>query len=160
MVRKKVEGDEQQRRAAAREAHREGQAPSAQEVTTGASKQRTHLPRSRPHEEKAAAVHEGKQQWPGWAGDVAAEGGPERAFTSHPDYSQAHEQVFRALTEAQQEHGGEAVYLDDVARASGMPREQALDLLHDLARVHRLVTVLEQADAPDLGPRFEVKPRL
>lgn len=92
--------------------------------------------------------------------DVAAEGGPERAFTSHPDYSQEHKQVFRALTEAQQEHGGEAVYLDDVARASGMPREQARDLLHDLTRVHRLVTVLEQADAPDLGPRFEVKPRL
>lgn len=47
-----------------------------------------------------------------------------------------------------------------MARAAGVPREQARALLHDLARVHRLVTVLDQADMPDLGPRFEVKPRL
>ncbi len=160
MVRKKVEGNEQQRRAAAREAHREGQAPSEQEVTTGASKQPTHLPRSRPHEEKAAAVHQGKQQWPGSAGDVAAGDGAEREFADQADYSDAHEQVFRALTEAQEEHGGEAVYLDEVARRSEMPRDRARALLHDLSRVHRLVTVLEQADTPDLGPRFEVKPRL
>lgn len=160
MVRKKVEGNEQQRRAAAREAHREGQAPSEQEVTTGASKQRTHLPRSGPHEEKAAAVHEGKQQWPGSTGDVAADSGAERSFTSQPDYSQAHQQVFQAVTQAQEKHGGEAVYLDDVARAAEMPRDRARALLHDLARVHRLVTVLQQADVPDLGPRFEVKPRL
>lgn len=160
MVRKKVEGNEEQRRAAAREAHREGQAPSAQEVTTGASKQRTHLRRSLPHEEKAAGVHEGKQQWPGWTGDLAPGAGPERALAGHADYSEAHEQVFRALTEAQEKHGGEAVYLEEVARGSGMPREQVRGLLHDLARVHRLVTVVEQADTPDLGPRFEVKPRL
>jgi hypothetical protein len=160
MVRKKVEGNEQQRRAAAREARREGQAPSAQEVTTGASKQRSHLPRSRPHEEKAAAAGKGKQQWPGWAGDVAPGGGPERAFAGQAGYSDAHEQVFRALTQAQEEHGGEAVYLDEVARGSGMPRDRVRALLHDLARVHRLVTVLEHADAPDRGPRYEVKPRL
>ena len=160
MVRKKVEGNEQQRRAAAREARREGQAPSAQEVTTGASKQRTHVPGREPHEEKAATVHEGKQQWPGRAGDVTADRGPERAFADHADYTEAHEQVFRALTDAQQKHGGEGVYLDEIARASGMPRERARALLHDLARVHRLVTVLDQADVPDLGPRFEVKPRL
>ena len=105
-------------------------------------------------------MHEGKQQWPGWAGDVAADDGPERAFADHADYSEAHEQVFRALTEAQEEHGGEAVYLDEVARGSGMPQDQVRALLHDLARVHRLVTMLEQTDTPDLGPRFEVKPRL
>jgi len=33
-------------------------------------------------------------------------------------------------------------------------------LLHDLAAVHRLVTILQGTDNPDLGPRFEVKPRL
>lgn len=41
MVRKKVEGDEEQRRAAAHKAHRAEEAPSARNVTTGASKQRT-----------------------------------------------------------------------------------------------------------------------
>lgn len=160
MVRKKVEGNEEQRRAAAREARREGQAPSAQEVTTGASKQRTHLRHSLPHEEKAAAVHEGKQQWPGGVGDLPPGTSPERALAGHADYSEAHERVFLALTEAQERHGGEAVYLEEVARGSGMSREQARGLLHDLARVHRLVTVVEQADTPDLGPRFEVRPRL
>ncbi len=105
-------------------------------------------------------MHEGKQQWPGWAGDVAAGGGPERRFASQAGYSQEHEQVFRALSQAQEERGGEAVYLDEVARGSGMPRDRVRALLHDLARVHRLVTVLQQADTPDMGPRFEVKPRL
>jgi hypothetical protein len=33
-------------------------------------------------------------------------------------------------------------------------------LLHDLVTVHRLVTELEGTDTPDLGPRFEEKPRL
>ena len=159
MVRKKVEGNEQQKRAAARDARRAGQAPSAQEVTTGASKQRTHLPRSLDHEQKAATLHEGKQQWPGRLGDVAADGGPERSFTSHADYSETHELVFRALTEAQEQHGGEAVYLDEVARNSGIPRDQVRALLHDLAQVHRLITVLGQTDVPDMGPRFEVKSR-
>jgi hypothetical protein len=65
----------------------------------------------------------------------------------------------RALTEAQEHRGGEAVYLDEVARSSGMPRDRVRALLHDLARVHRLITVLEQTDAPDMGPRFEVKSR-
>jgi hypothetical protein len=46
-----------------------------------------------------------------------------------------------------------------VARATSVPAEKARALLHDLARV-RLTTVLEQADEPDLGPRFEAKPRL
>ncbi len=85
MVRKKVEGNEQQRREAAREAHRVGQAPSAQKVTTGASKQRTHLPRDFPHEGKAASVHQGKQQWPGQIPQVAAGGGPERTFADHTE---------------------------------------------------------------------------
>src|SRR5690349_3261845 len=63
MVRKKVEGNEDQRRAAARQARREGKAPSAQKETTGASKQRSHRPRHESHEEKVAAIHQGKQGW-------------------------------------------------------------------------------------------------
>jgi hypothetical protein len=59
----KVEGNEDQRRAAARQARREGEAPSAQKETTGASKQCSHRPRHESHEEKAAAIHQGKQGW-------------------------------------------------------------------------------------------------
>jgi hypothetical protein len=33
-------------------------------------------------------------------------------------YTQAHEQVFEALSGAQQEHRGKAVHLDEVARAA------------------------------------------
>ncbi|RJL31777.1 hypothetical protein D5H75_18980 [Bailinhaonella thermotolerans] len=64
MVRKKVEGDEQQRRKAARQAREAGKSPSAEGVTTGASKQRHELPRNDPHHhrERLASIHRGKQQ--------------------------------------------------------------------------------------------------
>ena len=166
MVRKKVEGNEEQRRAAARRARREGETPSARKETTGASKQRSHLPRHESHETKVAAVHQGKQEWqaPREAGadlrDPAARE-PERSFAGRESagYTAAHERVFSALTDAQRAHGGEGVYLDEVARASGLDRERTRVLLHDLTAVHRLVTELQRTDAPDMGPRFEVKPR-
>lgn len=164
MVRKKTEGNEDQRRAAARQARREGTAPSALKETTGASKQRTHLPRHEPHEEKMAVKGEGKQDWQASRAATARPrgAGPEETFAGrgHRDYTEAHEQVFAALMDAQQARGGEAVYLDDVARASGLPREETRVVLHDLAAEHRLVTVLDGSDTPDLGPRFEAKPRL
>lgn len=59
-----MEGNEQQRRAAAREAREEGIAPSAAGVTTGASKQRHHLPHSAEHEERVEGPFEGKQDDP------------------------------------------------------------------------------------------------
>ena len=167
MVGKKVEGNEDQRRAAARQARRAGKAPSAQKVTTGASKQRSHHPRHEPHEEKEAALHQGKQEWQAAREAEASLRDPavaEPALTfagrGRPDYGQAHERVFQALTEAQREHGGEAVYLEEIADASGLSREETRVLLHDLVTVHRLVTELEGTDTPDLGPRFEEKPRL
>lgn len=94
MVRKKVEGNEDQRRAAARQARREGEAPSAQKETTGASKQRTHRPRHESHEDKVAAIHQGKQ---GWQKDTKAgnsQQGPgyeqDKRFTAHEDYTDEH----------------------------------------------------------------------
>ncbi|NRQ40159.1 hypothetical protein HII36_51300 [Nonomuraea sp. NN258] len=64
MVRKKVEGDEDQRRRAAHEARKSGKSPSEQNVTTGGSKQRHSLPKSDPHHhrERLASIHRGKQQ--------------------------------------------------------------------------------------------------
>ncbi len=59
---------------------------------------------------------------------------------------------------AQEEHNGEAVYLDEIADGAGMPEEQVRTLLHDLTTVQNLVTELEGSDTPDLGPRCEVKP--
>ena len=123
MVGKKVEGNEDQRRAAAREARREGET----------------VPRRQPADDSPVVDFSGR---------------------GHPDYTDEHGQVFAALTLTQEEHNGEAVYLDEIADAAGYSREQTRVLLHDLTRVHRLVTELEGSDTPDLGPRFEVKPRL
>lgn len=140
------------------------QAPSAQKETTGASKQRSHRPRHESHEEKAAAIHQGKQGWhkdtEAGTSQQAAGYEQDKRFTSHQDYTDEHARVLSALTDAQQAHDGEAVYLDEVARCSGLPREMTRALLHDLAAVHRLVTIVQGTDNPDLGPRFEVKPRL
>lgn len=163
MVGKKVEGNEDQRRAAAREARREGESPSALRETTGASKQRRHLGRQEPHEEKMASLHQGKQGRDQTAPrHEPADDSPVIDFSGrgHPDYTDEHAQVFSALTLTQEEHNGEAVYLDEIADAAGFSQERTRILLHDLTRVHRLVTELEGTDTPDLGPRFEVKPRL
>jgi hypothetical protein len=161
MVSKKVEGNEDQRRAEARLARERGEAPSARGETTGASKQRTHVGRQADHEEKMRTIARGKQR----AGDVPEppdDTEPDWDFSGRgrPGYTEEHERVFQALTEAQQAHGGEAVYLDDVARGSGLPRKQTRVILHDLSAVHKLVTQLHGTDTPDLGPRFEAKPRL
>ena len=168
MAGKEMEGNEEQRRAAAREARREGSTPSAEKVTTGASKQPSHLSRHVPHEEKVARRHEGKQQWQAeWEaaarqrhhGDAEPEVSP-FAGRGRPGYTEAHEQVFAAVAAAQAANGGDAVDLDEVARGSGFPPDQTRALLHDLAEVDHLVTILQGTGTPDLGNRFEVKLRL
>jgi DNA-binding IclR family transcriptional regulator len=68
--------------------------------------------------------------------------------------------VLNALAEAQDARGGEGVYAGDIARRAGLPRDRVSALLHDLSAEHRLVTQLHGSDSPDVGPRFEVKPRL
>ena len=163
MVGKKVEGNEDQRRAEAREAHREGTTPSALKETTGASKQPGHHGRHEDHEVKVASIHQGKQ---GWEETVPRRGPADEPppvdyiGRGRPDYTDDHARVFTALTQAQEEHNGDAVYLDEIADGASLPEEQTRVLLHDLVTVHRLVTELQGSDHPDLGPRFEVKPRL
>jgi hypothetical protein len=162
MVRKKTEGDEDQRRAAALEAERAGELPSTQGTTTGASKQRTHRSTSTDHEEKVASLHRGKQQWPvdiSGGRPPPVPPGPTFRGRGHPDYSDAHEEIFRALTEAEAQSGGEGVYLEEVARRAGIAKDRARELLHDLIVAHGLVTELQGTDTPDMGPRYEVKPR-
>jgi hypothetical protein len=161
MVGKKVEGNEDQRRAAAREARREGVAPSALKETTGASKQPGHHGRHDPHEEKVDSIHQGKQ---GWRETIPApepaDDGPVAGFSGrgHPGYTEEHARVFTALTLAQEEHNGEAVYLDEIANGAGVSEDEARVLMHDLTTEHNLATELEGSDDPDLGPRFEVRP--
>ncbi|MDT0445113.1 hypothetical protein [Streptomyces johnsoniae] len=167
MVRKKVEGNEEQRRRAAREAERAGGSPSARGVTTGGSKQRTHMPdrSSLTHEEKTDPLHRGKQrreaeeQAEARAADRPAPP-PGRTFTGRgaPGYGSDHARVFQALGDAERRHGGDAVYATEIARTAGLPDERTRLLLHDLVSVHRLVTELQGTDRPDLGPRYETRP--
>lgn len=164
MVRKKMEGDEEQRRKAAREAQQFGETPSARGETTGASKQRTHVAdrSSLSHEEKVAPLHRGKQRQPD-AGDEHPEPvpppSPEYPERDASQYTERHERVFRALAETERRRPGEPPALEDIAPVAGLPRDEVRALLHDLVTVHRLVTELPQPGA-DEGYRFEVKSRL
>lgn len=59
---KQMEGDNRALRRKAREARRHGRLPSERKATTGASKQRHHLPRDEDHVEKIDTIREGKQE--------------------------------------------------------------------------------------------------
>ncbi|HEV7589663.1 MAG TPA: hypothetical protein VGO40_16225 [Longimicrobium sp.] len=60
MVGKKMEGDEEQRRAAAREAREHGKRPSEIGATTGASKQRVEAKPRMTHQQRIDLKREGK----------------------------------------------------------------------------------------------------
>ena len=121
------------------------------------------------HEDKVAPLHRGKQhgQHGGHAAELAKasarQGAPEpppEPWPADEGYTPRHERVLGALADAEAKRDGEAVYLDEISRRAGLPEDETRDLLHDLVTVHRLVTELIGADVPDLGPRFELKPRL
>ena len=56
-----MEGSEEQKQAAAREAREQGKLPSEVKATTGASKQRKEAPDNASHQEKMELKHEGKK---------------------------------------------------------------------------------------------------
>jgi hypothetical protein len=60
-VRRQVEGDNRERRQRARDARDDGRDPSAEGVTTGASKQRSHRQGGDSHDDKIASLARGKQ---------------------------------------------------------------------------------------------------
>lgn len=55
-----MEGSEEQKQAAAREAREQGRLPSEARATTGATKQRQEAPDDATHQEKMDLKHEGK----------------------------------------------------------------------------------------------------
>ena len=62
---KQMEGDNKQRRKAAREAREAGDLPSEHGATTGASKQRTHEKGDGDHEERLATTQRGEAKQAG-----------------------------------------------------------------------------------------------
>lgn len=61
-MKKQMEGNNEQRRAAAREARRTGSTASEQSETLGASKQRKKVPKRASHQERVETPREGKAQ--------------------------------------------------------------------------------------------------
>lgn len=59
-MKKQMEGDNTERRHRAADARAHGESPSAEGVTTGASKQRRHLPESDSHAERIEDLRRGK----------------------------------------------------------------------------------------------------
>ena len=59
-----MEGNEEQRRQAARDAREQGRQPSEMHATTGASKQRKEANSNASHQERLEQRHVGKQQPP------------------------------------------------------------------------------------------------
>lgn len=146
MGHEKTEGDGQRRAAAAREAHEERVAG----LHGG----------GRPVDPDATAPPEAgapEAGAPGLSGGVGQDGA---VGQDYPDWSDRHERVFNALSEAQERNSGQAVHLEDIAATAGLGLQETRTLLHDLTRVQRLVTELAGGDRPDLGPRYEVKPRM
>jgi hypothetical protein len=68
-MRKQMEGDNEQRRAAARDARERGESPSEAGVTTGASKQQRHIGNEASHEEKLQGPGHGKADPSRFTGD-------------------------------------------------------------------------------------------
>ncbi|MDB1086378.1 hypothetical protein PJ985_02160 [Streptomyces sp. ACA25] len=118
------------------------------------------------NDEQAAVRHRGRQgEHTGAGADGDRRPGPpdDGDGFPHPEggrYSAHHEQVFRALAEAESAHGGEPVHLEEVARNARLSPEETRAMLHDLVTVHRLATELQGIDSPDLGPRFGIRARL
>jgi hypothetical protein len=102
MTRKKMEGNEQQRRKKAREARKRGRAPSQEAATTGASKQRHHLPEHDDHVEKIDTIGEGKPPMPGM--DVSTPETRPRSRRWHRDHE--HDPQTHPHPPEHETHGG------------------------------------------------------
>lgn len=59
-MKRQMEGNDQQRKAAARDARDAGERPSERGATLGASKQRKDVPASASHQERVETTREGK----------------------------------------------------------------------------------------------------
>lgn len=82
---KKMEGNEEQRRAAARDARHEGKSASEIGATTGASQQRTEAPDGMTHQQRLDLKREGKQ---GAAAHDAPAARPGSRDPDTPDHEQ------------------------------------------------------------------------
>ncbi|WP_326779493.1 helix-turn-helix domain-containing protein [Streptomyces longwoodensis] len=90
--------------------------------------------------------------------DPAALVAPPDDPTPGIDWTDRHEQVLGALTAAEEERGGEAVHLEEIARRAGLAEDETRRLLQDLVRCTAGPRAGRQRPL-DLGPRYETTPR-
>lgn len=164
MAGKKMEGDENQRRARARQARESGSTPSAELVTKGASKQRLRTGQKEPHQERLAAGNRGKQQSP--QAEPARPPTPDpsdqwsRQQTGHKpsagrggtiNLSPEQSEVYAAVAEL--EAIGEPVYLSQIATAAHRPELETRRIVGDLLDAN-LIQEIAAPDQPDFGLRY------
>lgn len=173
---KQMEGDNRQRRERAKDARDEGEVPSAEGVTTGASGQRRHLGGNAEHDERLAGPGWGKQQPERVAPDPRpgsvpnrenATGAPPPASAParpQPDrppgqLSEEEQRVFEAVVRRELDQG--ASLLADVAQDVGLSRPDTEAVLRRLVDHHDVVQQLpEDPDAEGFGPRYRTKTRV
>jgi hypothetical protein len=164
MTSKKMEGDENQRRARARQAKEAGSTPSAELVTKGASKQPHRTGQKEPHEERLAAGKRGKQQSPDpepirpptpspaeqWSRRETGQK-PTAGRGGTINLSEEQGEVYEAVAEL--EATGEPVYLSRIAAATRQPELEARRIVGDLLDANLLQEVATP-DQPDLGFQY------
>lgn len=172
-MRKQTEGDNQRRRAAARDARRHGDAPSERGVTTGASKQRRHLGNEAEHDEKIAGPGWGKQDPQRYAagprpGSVPSTAAPRAsspprspAPSSRPgELSGTAARAFEAIATVETRDGA-AVSAQAIASAASLDVSDLERALDELVRVHDVVIELPVDDGDGLGgPVYRIKARV
>lgn len=168
MVRKKVEGDERERRARARRARAAGQDAGAGQVSTGASKQRRHVSESAGHDEKLAAVHRGKRQLgerprplqhtehdvaPGEpVGSSPVPAPPVRRTDTGVALDAEQIRVYQAVAELESRQ--QDAFLPRIAAQAARPEDETRRVLAALTRSN-LVRAVPDATA-GLGTRYEI----
>ena len=174
-MKKQMEGDNEQRRAKAKEARDEGRLPSEDGVTTGASNQRRTLPNRADYEERLAGSGWGKQQ-PDRVARQPRPGSrsPETAATGAPgdtdgfpprtgeitgveagELTSEDEKVFEAIARLEGER--DAPTMADIAESAGLPIDETEPALQRLIGRHDVVREVPADDG--LGNRYAVKAR-
>lgn len=171
-MKKQTEGDNEQRRAGARDARDDDRAASEDGVSTGASKQRRKLGSEATHEERLTGGSHGKQAGrsgpdpkPGSTPSVRAglsdgrtDAFPSRSGEQHAspgDLNDEDQRVLRAVAELEDEDS--APTLVEIADEAGVETDETITALQRLINEHDVVhEILADEGA---GPRYEIKAR-
>lgn len=174
-MKKQMEGDNDQRRAAAADARDEGRSASEDGATTGASKQRRKLGSDAEHEERLRGSAQGKQQ-PGQFSPepkpgstpsrrgadepplTQTDGFPPRRVSDHAragDLDERDERVLQTLARLEDEESAPTV--TEIAHEADLDADEAMTVMQRLINDHDLVQELPAGAVG--GRRYRIKAR-